>query len=131
MGRRDEQDDFDHDGDLDDRDLDELREEAEREALRVGLSMLRSDNTPATARASVVRAILGDAAARRHDVGTSGKASHEMTAAELAAAIAANQRELAAGQRRLGFDRQRQEATDAETVDVSPAVTAEPGGVFG
>lgn len=78
-----------------DDDLDNLRREAEREALTVALAMLRSPATPATARASVVRGVLGDAATRRHDELPGDKDFAAMTAAELASARRALELQIA------------------------------------
>ncbi|MBB3938159.1 hypothetical protein [Aureimonas phyllosphaerae] len=78
-----------------DDELDNLRREAEREALTVALQMLRSPATPATARASVVRGVLGDAATRRHDEPLADKDYGSMTAAELASARRALEMQIA------------------------------------
>lgn len=93
-----------------DDDIAGLRDQAEREALRVALAMLANDATPATARASIVRAVLGDAAARRHDPGAGQIDPSAMTFSQLAAAIEQNRRLIA---RRAG-------AIDTEFVDVTP-----------
>lgn len=76
-------------------DLDNLRHEAEREALQGALKMLRDQATPATARASVIRGVLGDAATRRHDEPLADKDYGSMTAAELASARRALKMQIA------------------------------------
>ncbi len=73
--------------DYDDADLAALRRRSERVALEKALDMLESDVTPATARASVIRAILGDAAQRRHDDQLGDLRPDQMSAAQLNAAI--------------------------------------------
>ena len=96
--------------DIQNNEIEDLRDRAEREALRTALDMLASDATPATARASIVRAVLGDAAARRHDPGSGELDPSAMSHSQLAAAIEQNRRLLA---RRAG-------AIDVPFVDVTP-----------
>ena len=87
-------------------DLDDLRDDAERKALESAIEMLESETTPATARASVIRAILGDAATRRHDSSNDDFDPSKMTGSELAKALD-----------QLRRARDRALAVDAETTD--------------
>jgi hypothetical protein len=97
-----------------DDDLTELRAEAERLALETAISMMKSEKTPATARVSAVRAVLGDVAQRRHDEDQSAE-PHEMTAAQL-------QKAVLVAQARLSLD--RGELIDVSAVEAAPARSA-------
>jgi hypothetical protein len=96
-----------------DDDLTELRAEAEKLALQTAIAMMKAEKTPATAKVSAVRAVLGDAAQRRHDEDQSAE-PHEMTPAQLQKAVLIAQARLSTAY--------------GETVDVEPAP---PAGVFG
>lgn len=98
----------------DDVDLPALRRSAEKLALQTAIVMMAAESTPATARVSAVRAVLGDATQRRHDEAFGGKQPSDMTAGEL-------QRALQIGEARLAA--LRGEIEDAELISVS-------GGVF-
>ncbi|MBB3997152.1 hypothetical protein [Aureimonas pseudogalii] len=99
--------------DDDDASLAALRKRAERRAIEKGLEMLDDPKVKDTARASVVRAFLGDAIQRRGE-DDANLEPHEMSAAQ-----------VEAGARRalVQLELIRREADDAEIV---PA----PRGVF-
>ncbi len=107
---------------IDDDELRIRRREAELEALKVGLEMIRSDATPATAKASVIRAFLTDAVQRRGDENVEVD-PFSMSASQLTAAIHAQKVRL------LAFDAAAHEANalDAEFEEIAPA----GGDVFG
>lgn len=107
---------FDDPDDIDDDELDRRRRKLEAKALRVADAMLDDSKTSATARASIIRGVLSDAAARRDDDSGFEKDASQMSFAEL-------QRSLAKSERRLAHLL----ADDAEIEAVAPA----EGDVFG
>jgi hypothetical protein len=102
--------------DHDDEALAELRRRVEHKALLTAERMLDDAATPATARASVLRAVLGDAAARRHDVPPGDTDIAQLSRDELVRLIAKVER-----------NHSRTEADDAVLIEAQPTGS----GVFG
>ena len=100
-----------------DHEIEELRDEALRIALRTSIAAMENEDAPWTARIQAARGVLADATARRHDDYLDELEPHRMSSAQIEAKIAETRLRLVA----LNATAASAGAVDAEFEEVAPA----------